>query len=80
MEQVVLFVDDEVKVLESIKRTLHREEYTVEIAVGPHEGLRKVVQCTPSVIVTDMRMPEIDGIGFLQEARKLRPEAVYMVL
>ena len=80
MDHVVLFVDDEEMVLESINRTLHREVYDVEIALGPHEGLKKIQQCLPSVIITDMRMPEMDGIGFLQEARKLRPDAVYLVL
>lgn len=80
MNHVVLFVDDEIKVLESIKRTLHRELYKVEIAVGAHEGLKAIEQCSPSVIVTDMRMPDMDGIEFLKEAQKVSPGSIYMVL
>jgi CheY-like chemotaxis protein len=80
MGQVVLFVDDEPKLLESIKRSLHRERYTVEIADGPEEGLKKAELLLPSVIVTDMRMPEMDGIMFLQKVQLICPDAVCMVL
>lgn len=80
MAEVVLFVDDELKVLEALKRALHRERYDVEIAVGAEEGLVKVKARLPSVIITDMRMPGMDGIMFLQEAQKICPDAVCMVL
>lgn len=80
MGHVVLFVDDEQKVLDSVRRTLHGSDFRMEIAVGGREGVKKCQQIAPSVIVTDMRMPEMDGVTFLQEARKLHPEAVCMVM
>ena len=80
MAHTVLFVDDEQSVLESIRRSLHREPYTVETANGGADALEKIKTTPPSVIITDMRMPVMDGIAFLNEAQKIRPAAMYMVL
>lgn len=81
MSHTVLFVDDEQPVLDSIKRNLFREkDYFVETANGGASGLAKVKRFMPSVIVTDMRMPEMDGPTFLQQAQLIQPDAIYMVL
>jgi CheY-like chemotaxis protein len=80
MEHTVLFVDDEPMVLDSIRRSLHRELYTVVTATSAADALRQLSGLAPSVIVSDMRMPGIDGIGFLTEARKILPDAVYLML
>jgi YesN/AraC family two-component response regulator len=81
MSHTVLFVDDEQQVLDSIKRNLFREkDYFVETANGGSSGLAKVKRFMPSVIVTDMRMPDMDGVAFLQQAQLIQPDAIYMVL
>lgn len=80
MNERVLFVDDEKNVLDGIQRRL-RKEFDVSTALGPEEGLEAVRNNGPfAVIVSDLRMPGMDGIGFLSRVREMAPESVRMVL
>jgi CheY-like chemotaxis protein len=80
MGEKILFVDDEPPVLEGYQRLLHRE-FTVNTAQGGHQGLAAIRANGPyAVIVSDMRMPEMDGIEFLSHARQAAPDSVRMLL
>jgi response regulator RpfG family c-di-GMP phosphodiesterase len=76
----VLCVDDEPNVLEGLTLNLGRR-YDVETAGGGAAAL-ELLQRDPqrSVIVSDMRMPGMDGATFLAKARTLAPDAVRMLL
>ena len=76
----VLCVDDEPQVLEGL--ALHmRRRYIVATASGGADGLR-ALRANPSiaVIVSDMRMPEMDGAAFLAQAKLVAPDAVRILL
>lgn len=76
----ILFVDDESAVLDSLRRNLGRC-YDLETAVGPEAGLRRLETAGPfAVIVSDLRMPGMDGVAFLAKARDIAPEAVPLML
>ena len=76
----VLFVDDEPNVLQSIRRSL-RKTFDVDTAEGGQEALDKMAANGGyAVIVSDMRMPGMDGVEFLSEAKKRAPETVRMML
>lgn len=80
MTERVLFVDDEKNVLEGIQRQLRRV-FDVTTAQGPEEGLKAVKKNGSfAVIVSDLRMPGMDGIGFLSKVREIAPDSVRMVL
>ncbi|MCF8062598.1 MAG: response regulator [Deltaproteobacteria bacterium] len=80
MDERVLFVDDEKNVLEGIQRRLRRR-FEVTTAPGPEQGLEAVEKNGPfAVIVSDLRMPGMDGIRFLARSRELAPDSVRMVL
>lgn len=80
MDRRVLFVDDEKNVLEGIQRQL-RKRFEVTAALGPEEGLEALRSRGPfAVIVSDLRMPGMDGIRFLSRAREIAPDSVRMVL
>lgn len=76
----ILFVDDEVAVLDSLRRNLGRC-YDLETAVGPEAGLGRLETAGPfAVIVSDLRMPGMDGVAFLAKAREIAPDAVSIML
>jgi len=76
----VLFVDDEPSVLEGYKRMLHRE-FQVDTAVGGLQGLALIRDDGPySVVISDMRMPGMNGAQFLSQVRQAAPDTVRMLL
>ena len=76
----VLCVDDEPELLESIKVTL-RKRFHVTTATSGAEGLAKLRNEGPfAVVLSDMRMPAMDGVGFLSRAREIAPTTVRMLL
>lgn len=79
MTQRILFVDDEVNVLDGFRRTLRRE-YEFDTAVGGHEGLELMSDHDYAVIVSDMRMPKMSGEEFLAAAHQEQPDAIQMIL
>src|SRR5690554_896010 len=76
----VLFVDDEVELSSSIMRSLRNAPYTVETAVYGEQALKKLMTDQISVVISDMRMLDMNGNEFLDQAQKVCPDAVYMVL
>jgi response regulator RpfG family c-di-GMP phosphodiesterase len=77
----VLCVDDETYVLEGLCDTLRRG-FDVRIATGGVEGLG-ILRSDPAafaVVISDMRMPEMEGSEFLREARQVAPDVVRMLL
>jgi CheY-like chemotaxis protein len=77
----VLFVDDEKNVLSSIRRVfIDEDRYELSFAGGGEEGLAVLKSKGATVIVSDMRMPQMDGIEFLTRSREVAPDAVRMVL
>jgi serine phosphatase RsbU (regulator of sigma subunit) len=80
MPTKVLFVDDDPKVLAGIRRQLHRK-VAIETAESGSLGLEAMHARGPfSVVVTDYRMPGMNGIEFLARIRQAAPETVRMLL
>jgi len=76
----ILFVDDEQNVLDSMRRQL-RKRFTIRTALSGEEGLRILREDGPfAVIVSDMRMPGMDGIELLKRVKDLYPETVRIML
>jgi len=76
----VLLVDDEPALLDGLRRQL-RERYAVTTAVGGHAALDVLRSAADfAVVVSDMRMPEMDGATLLSLVRQETPDAVRMLL
>jgi CheY-like chemotaxis protein len=76
----VLCVDDEPQILEGLKLHLQRH-YVVHIATGGTDALALLAENkNVAVILSDMRMPVMDGAKFLNSARTAAPDAVRMLL
>lgn len=80
MKEKILFVDDEVNILDSFRVGL-RKDYDVDTALGPEEGLAKVRDSGPfAVVVSDLKMPGMDGIDFLIQVKAKAPNSVRVML
>ncbi|MGH9351735.1 MAG: HDOD domain-containing protein [Terriglobia bacterium] len=78
----ILFVDDEANVLQGLQRSLRsqRGEWEMSFAQGGEAALA-MMEATPfDVIVSDMRMPGIDGAALLGQVRERFPEVIRIVL
>ena len=78
----ILFVDDEPRILQGLRRMLHgmRSEWKMSYAVGGREALDMMRESTFDVIVTDMRMPDMDGAALLNEVVSIYPDTIRIVL
>ena len=80
MTEKILIVDDEVLLLHSLKRELNLQ-FSIDTAESGSEALVKIAQDGPyAVIVSDYRMPKMDGIKFLNKAMELAPNTIRIML
>mgnify|MGYP001329492793 CR=1 FL=1 len=80
MKERILFVDDEVHILDSFRVGL-RKDYDVDTAMSPEVGLTKIRDCGPyTLVVSDLKMPSMDGIDFLIKVKELSPNTVRIML
>ena len=76
----LLFVDDESNILSSLKRLFKPQGYTIITATSGQEGLKILAENEVDLIVSDMRMPEMDGAAFLAEAASKWPDTIRILL
>ena len=80
MNEKVLFVDDEPNVLQSIRRGL-RKQFDVHTAEGGDAAMQLLREKNDfAVIVSDMRMPGMNGVELLSQVKQLWPDTVRMML
>lgn len=65
----ILIVDDDETVLQTFAKALSIEGYDVRVAASPLVGLREVEDTPPDAILLDLRMPFVNGVGFLYRLR-----------
>jgi response regulator RpfG family c-di-GMP phosphodiesterase len=76
----ILCVDDDTNILDAYKRAL-RKDFRIDTAEGGERGLELVRSNPPyAVIVSDMRMPGMDGVKFLSQVSLIAPDSVRMML
>src|SRR5512140_2856250 len=78
----ILFVDDEPRLLEGLERMLRpqRKHWNMHFALGADQALYLLDQKKVDVVVTDMRMPGMDGADLLQRVQSRYPDVVRIVL
>jgi diguanylate cyclase (GGDEF)-like protein len=76
----VLFVDDEADILSAIKRMMCRENYAVHFAGSGADALDIMAGTPIHIVVSDMRMPEMDGLTLLRQVKERYPDTVRMAL
>lgn len=76
----ILCVDDEPNILSALRRLFRQAGYQVFTANSGAEGLQLLAQESIDLIISDMRMPEMDGATFLGHARERWPETIRILL
>lgn len=66
----VLVIDDDEGVRSAFARVLIREGYSVQVAASAEQALAQVEQTRPDAILLDLKMPMINGVGFLYRLRQ----------
>ncbi|TPW13270.1 MAG: response regulator receiver protein, partial [Halothiobacillaceae bacterium] len=78
--RTILLVDDEENILSALTRLLRRDGYHILRANRGAAGLEILTTNTVGVIISDQRMPEMTGVEFLTQVRKLYPNTIRIVL
>ncbi len=78
----ILFVDDDPEILAAFQRAFRRDRARWEVvtALGGRAGLDELRGGTFDVVISDIRMPEVDGFAVLRFAREHSPSTVRIVL
>ncbi len=79
-KRIVLFVDDEKEILNSITRQLRNSEFTVVCAGSSSEALQILSKKNIQVLITDEKMPTMTGIELLQKVKTQSPDTIRMIL
>ena len=69
----ILVLDDERNIVTVLKAILEKREFHVDGFVEPREALDAIRKGQYDVVITDLYMPEIDGMAFLEEVKRLHP-------
>jgi len=70
----IIVIDDEASIAIMIKRMLEKAGHEVEIAFNGNEGLQLVEKFQPDLLITDIVMPEKEGLELILELRKRNPK------
>ncbi len=80
MNTRILFVDDEINILQSVKRLFMEENLSVLTAESGQAALEIMNNDPVAVIVSDNRMPRMSGIEFLERSRQLAPDSIRIMM
>ena len=73
-DENILIVDDQQEILNSLQRLL-KNEFNIFVAPSGEQGLELIRKQSFAVVVSDQRMPQMDGVTFLKQVKELQPEA-----
>src|SRR4029079_15715639 len=76
----ILIVDDEANARAALSEILRDEGYATETAADGFKALGKLEEFAPDVVLTDLKMPGLDGIAFMEKAKSASPQPVFGVM
>src|SRR5262245_39418480 len=76
----ILVVDDEANARAALSEILREEGYTTETAADGFKALGKLEEFAPDVVLTDLKMPGLDGIGLMEKAQAISSDATFVVM
>jgi two-component system probable response regulator PhcQ len=76
----VLLVDDEENILRALRRSLAQERYEIEDFTDPEAALARAAAVPFDLVLSDYRMPRMDGVAFLSRLKASQPDATRMII
>lgn len=76
----ILVVDDELVVCRSVKKVLEKKGHRVEMTQQGKDALLMIGRTEFDLLIVDLKMPEIDGIGILKKVKEIQPEATVLMI
>jgi len=76
----ILVIDNEVVVVNSVRRILTRKGYRVEAAFTGDEALQRIRERSYTLVLMDMRLPDLDGLQLLSRMRNIKPDLTVLVV
>jgi len=80
MSHSIMFVDDEVNILNSLVRLFRNEGYEIFTATSGAEGLKTIENHDISLIISDYKMPQMSGVDFLAQVKENSPDTMRIML
>ena len=80
MSKKFLVIDDEQIILDSIRKILSKEAYSLDLTTKSREGLELALNNTYDLVLTDIRMPDIGGMRILRDIKRKKPETQVIIL
>jgi HD-like signal output (HDOD) protein len=77
---LVVIVDDEPSILAALRSLLHRSPFRLQLFADCEPALQYITEQTPDIIISDMRMPIMDGTAFLTRVRAICPVSMRLLL
>ena len=76
----IMIVDDEENISRALRRALAASNMEIELFSVPHEALRRAQTANFDLVISDYRMPAIDGIQLLATMKQLQPDAMRIII
>ena len=80
MRETILVIDDDEKITTMLRRSLAFEGYAVTVANNGYDGLKKIMENEPNLIVLDIMMPQIDGLEVCRRVREAESDVPILLL
>ncbi len=76
----ILIVDDEKPIRDSLKLVLTEEGFAADVAGDGEEALLKIQENSYDIVISDIKMPKLDGMQLLESASKISPETFFIIM
>nr|WP_319491525.1 response regulator [uncultured Desulfobacter sp.] len=80
MDDKIMIVDDDTKILKAVERIFRQEPIECFLFSSPAEALKQACDIEPTVVVSDQRMPEMEGTVFLEKMKQILPATVRVLM
>jgi len=76
----IFIVEDDISFASFLKTILEDEGYTVKVYNDPETALKNIGSFSPHLVITDLKMPKIDGIKFIEKAKNIISDVYFIVI